>query len=70
MALTKYQGEILELLAARRIERQESYLAGGAALTQANRLASALARSRSVPRYTGGSGFHMDRRPRDPGGSG
>lgn len=32
MALTNYQRGILALLAARRIERQESYLAGGAAL--------------------------------------
>ena len=35
MALTDYQRGILALLAARRIERQESYLAGGAALTVA-----------------------------------
>ncbi len=35
MALTDYQRGILALLAARRIERQESYLAGGAALTAA-----------------------------------
>jgi hypothetical protein len=35
MALTDYQRGILALLAAKRIERQESYLAGGAALTAA-----------------------------------
>jgi hypothetical protein len=35
MALTEYQRGILALLAAQRIERQESYLAGGAALTAA-----------------------------------
>jgi hypothetical protein len=35
MALTEYQREVLRLLADERIERQESYLAGGAALTQA-----------------------------------
>jgi hypothetical protein len=35
MALTGCQRSILALLAARRIERQESYLAGGAALTAA-----------------------------------
>ena len=35
MALTHYQRGILALLAANRIERQESYLAGGAALTAA-----------------------------------
>jgi hypothetical protein len=35
MALTDYQRGILALLAARRIEGQESYLAGGAALTVA-----------------------------------
>jgi hypothetical protein len=35
MALTDYQRGILALLAAKRIERQESYLAGGAALTEA-----------------------------------
>ena len=35
MALTDYQREILTLLATHRIERQESYLAGGAALTVA-----------------------------------
>lgn len=35
MALTDYQRSILALLAAKRIERQESYLAGGAALTEA-----------------------------------
>jgi hypothetical protein len=35
MALTDYQRGILALLAAERIERQESYLAGGAALTAA-----------------------------------
>jgi len=35
MALTEYQRGILALLAEQRIERQESYLAGGAALTVA-----------------------------------
>lgn len=35
MALTDYQRRILTLLAGHRIERQESYLAGGAALTAA-----------------------------------
>lgn len=35
MALTDYQRGIIALLAAQRIERQESYLAGGAALTVA-----------------------------------
>jgi hypothetical protein len=35
MALTDYQRTILALLASKRIERQESYLAGGAALTHA-----------------------------------
>ena len=35
MALTDYQRGILALLALHRIERQESYLAGGAALTVA-----------------------------------
>ncbi|MGA2977071.1 MAG: nucleotidyl transferase AbiEii/AbiGii toxin family protein [Spirochaetia bacterium] len=35
MALTDYQRGILALLATHRIERQESYLAGGAALTVA-----------------------------------
>ena len=35
MALTKYQHEILALLARLRIFKQESYLAGGAALTEA-----------------------------------
>ena len=35
MALTDYQRGILALLAVHRIERQESYLAGGAALTVA-----------------------------------
>ena len=32
MALTEYQRSILALLASRRIAKQESYLAGGAAL--------------------------------------
>jgi hypothetical protein len=35
MALTEYQREILAQLARERISRQESYLAGGAALTEA-----------------------------------
>jgi hypothetical protein len=35
MALTEYQHRILALLSARRIEKQESYLAGGAALIAA-----------------------------------
>jgi hypothetical protein len=35
MALTDYQRGILALLAAKRIEQQESYLAGGAALNEA-----------------------------------
>jgi hypothetical protein len=37
MALTDYQRGILALLAANRLERQEGYLAGGAALTEATK---------------------------------
>ncbi len=61
MALTDYQRGILALLAAERIERQESYLAGGAALTAASRIAADLPGHRPVPRHAGSPARNVGR---------